>query len=107
MHQTITKWKEEKRAEWILEAESYDMDEQSQINVRKYDIADWWLSHLEIERTALIEEMRSKFIGEYDIADDNINMPYITGVLDKEMYSVDGLIDKILSHLESNNPHTR
>ena len=40
------------------------------------------------------KEFDKKFVGEYDIIVDGINEPYITGILDKTLYSVDGLMDK-------------
>lgn len=48
IHQQLKREREDKKimAEWISEAESYDMDEKAQINVRVYDIAEWWQEKL-------------------------------------------------------------
>lgn len=41
------------------------------------------------------EEFDKKFIGEYDIVDDGENDLHISGIMDKGLYSVDGLMDSV------------
>ena len=53
------------------------------------------------------EKFEEEFIGEYDIVNDGQNEPYITGVMDKSLYSVDGLMDKARAFLRSSNARIR
>lgn len=58
---------EEIMAEWISEAESYDMDEKAQINVRKYDIAEWWIKKVNEENLRVAKNVLQRVredIGE-------------------------------------------
>lgn len=48
-----------------------------------------------------------KLQGEYKIINDGINEPYITGIKDEGLCSVDGLLDKIISNLSLNKENER
>ena len=47
------------------------------------------------------------FIAEYDIVNDGTNEPYITGVMDENIYSVDCLMEKVNIFLLASNQRVR
>lgn len=89
------KLREEWRKKWLHDDfEIFDQPGES--------IADWWLSHLETERTALIEEIRKM---KWDDISNEMDK------FDKENrianYTHNKTIDDVLSHLESGNEEVK
>lgn len=63
--------------------------------------------HYKTEQEKQDKEFEKKYAGEYDIINDSFNEPYITGVMDEGLYSVDGLLDEVRSHLLSRDQALR